>query len=197
MYKPKINILVRTGYRPVQFKRMMDSITSQTYDNIRVICSYDDDRALSYIPDSVDKVKVEKGPELFFYDNYCNDLKKMVEDGYFFFLDDSDYLQNETVIERLVPFLKGNVGLVVQMDRKGTLKPSNDHINSRLIHRAQIGMPCLVAHNSLNLIADFDGSVGAADYTWIKTLSRKRRLSFKKFVLVCTEDRNNGKMEDE
>lgn len=197
MYNPLINILVRTSYRPKQFKRMMDSITNQSYQNIRVICSYDDDRALSYIPESVEKIRVEKHDDLFFYDNYCNNLKELVNEGYFFFLDDSDYLKDSNVLMNLKQKLKGQIGLIVQMDRNGVLKPSNLHVQSRLIQRGKIGMPCLVAHHSIKGLANIDGSVGASDYIWIKKISRQKRLSFSKFVLVCTEERNNGEMENE
>lgn len=197
MDKPLINILVRTSYRPKQFKRMMDSIDSQSYKKLRVICSYDDDRALSYIPDYVEKARVEKHDDMFFYDNYCNALKSLVEEGYYFFLDDSDYLLDQHRLSKLSSIIKGKNGVIVQMDRNGVVKPSNKQIYSKSIQAGKIGMPCLVAHHSTKNLVDFDGSVPAADYTWIKNMSQKINMDFMKFTLVCTENRNKGEMENE
>ena len=44
-----VNILIRTCYRPHHFAKMLQSIRSQTYKNVKLFISYDDDRALEYL----------------------------------------------------------------------------------------------------------------------------------------------------
>lgn len=190
-----INILIRTSYRPDLFQRCLDSIRSQTHLNVRIIVSYDDDRAISYIPVDIEKIRVYKNESLpFFYDNYCNELKQMVSSGFFFFLDDDDVLASDRCLEIASKHLKKNYGLVMQFSRGGNLKPSSDLIKRNIIKRGSIGMPCLILHSSLKNIADFDGSKGAADYTWIKAVSKRVKLKFIPIVIAFADRRSNGIM---
>lgn len=191
-----INLLIRTSYRPVLFKRLLDSIDSQTYKNIRIIVSYDDERALSYIPEHLEKVKVFKDDSLAFpYDNYCNDLKSLVNDGFFMFVDDDEVLASNDCIERLCKHLKNHWGVICQFSRGGRLKPSNDLIKARIVKRSKIGMPCIVLHHSLKNMADFDGSIEAADFNWIKSITKKVKLNFVPLVIALADRRSYGVME--
>lgn len=190
-----LNILIRTSYRPNGFKKTLESINQQSYKNIRIIVSYDDERALSYIPEHIEKIRVYKNDDLFFYDNYCNTLKSMVNCGWFFFLDDGDVLSYPLVLEEIRREVSKQNGLVVQFSRNGKLKPSDKLIKARKIERGKIGMPCLVLHHSHKNKADFDGSVGASDYIWIKEISKKVKLKFRNIVLVHCGERDGGKME--
>lgn len=190
-----ITLLIRTSYRPVLFKRLLDSIYSQTYKNVKLIVSYDDERALSYIPDSVRKIKVEKSSELFFYDNYCNDLKKLVNEGWFMFIDDDEFLYDTTALERVSGHLSANHGVICQMNRGGNLKPSNELLKNKIIRRGKIGMPCVVLHHSHKNIVHFDGSVGAADYTFIKNLQKRVPFKFVPIVVAYCDRRSHGQME--
>lgn len=188
-----INILVRTSYRPELFKRAIDSIYGQTYSNFKIIVSYDDDRALEYIPDGFEKVRVYSDKTLpFFYDNYCNSLKELVTGGWFFFMDDDDILYDTNALQKLSKHLIGTCGIICQFNRNGKLKPSNELIRVRKIIRAKVGMPCLILHHSQKNVAHFDGSVGAADFHWIKAVSRKVRLKFVPIALVYADRRSNG-----
>lgn len=194
----KINVLIRTSYRPVLFQRCLDSIRSQTHQNIRIIVSYDDEKALEYIPEGIDKIRVYKEESIpFFYDNYCNQLKELVNSGYFMFLDDDEILASDKCIESICKHLKGNYGLICQFSREGNLKPSNDLIRQNRIRRGKIGMPCLFLHHSLKNVADFDGSVGASDYHWIKAVYKKVRLKFVPIVVAYADRRSNGVLDSE
>lgn len=188
-----INLLIRTSYRPLLFQRCLDSIRSQTHQNIRIIVSYDDERALEYIPEGMDKIRVYKDTSIpFGYDNYCNDLKAAVTSGYFMFLDDDEQLTSNKCIESVSKHLKGSYGLICQFSRGGVLKPSNEFIKRNVIKRGKIGMPCIFLHHSLKNVADFDGTVGAADYHWIKAVSKKVRLKFVPIVVAYADRRSNG-----
>lgn len=190
-----ITILIRTSYRPVAFKRLLDSIYSQTFKGIRIIVSYDDERALSYIPESIEKVRVYKTDRLFFYDDYVNNLKELVTDGWFCVIDDEDWIIDNTALERVYKHLIGSNGLVCQFSRGGILKPSNEQIKHKQIIRGNIGMPCLFLHHSHKKSADLDGSVGAADFHWIKKVSKRVKLKFVPIVVVYSAKRGYGQME--
>jgi hypothetical protein len=189
-----INILIRTSYRPVAFKRLLDSIANQTFKNIRILVSYDDDRALSYIPEGIEKIRVYKTEKLFWYDEYVNDLKELVTSGWFCVIDDEDWLIDNTALERVYKHLMGTSGLICQFSRGGRLKPSNEQIKNKHIVRGKIGMPCLFLHHSHKKAADLDGCRSASDFHWIKMVSRKVKLKFISEVVVYSEKRSYGKM---
>lgn len=190
-----INVLVRTSFRPEYFKRCLQSIYDQTHKEINIIVSYDNENALSYIPDNLTKIRVHKSNLVFGYDNYVNDLKEQVTRGYFFVLDDDEVLANNECISKVVKHLKGNYGLICQFSRAGSIKPSDKLIKQKRITRAKVGMPCLFLHHSLKNIAQLDGSVPAADFHWIKAVSRSVRLKFVPIVVAYCYSRGNGQME--
>lgn len=194
----QITLLIRTSFRPVLFNRCLNSIRSQTHKDIRIVVSYDDERALAYIPDEIEKIRVHKDTSIpFFYDNYCNQLKEMVNSGYFMFLDDDEYLISDKCIAVVSKHLKNSYGLICQFSRNGNLKPSNELIKHNIIKRGKIGMPCIFLHHTLKNAADFDGSVGAADYTWIKNISKITKLKFIPVVVAYADRRSNGVLECE
>jgi hypothetical protein len=187
----QITLLIRCSHRPNGFAKTYASIPS----NINVICSYDDERALSYIPAHIQKVRVYKSSKPFFYDEYTNTLKAMVTSGYFAFLDEGDVILPNS-LSVLAKHLKGSNGVICQFSRAGKLKPSALLIRQRQVLRSKIGMPCLFLRHDLASLVDFDGSVGAADYHWIKAVSRKVNLKFIPLPVVFAERRDGGVMED-
>ena len=190
-----ITILIRESYRPNGFKRTLESITAQTFKNVKIIVSYDDVRALEYIPENIQTVHVFKHDAMFWYDNYCNDLKSLVDEGYFFFLDSGDIFAYPSVLEVLWRHLKSSAGVVCQMSRNGRIKPKKDLIENKRVLRGKIGMPCLFLHHSYKDVAHLDGSVCGSDYVWIKAVSKKVRLKFITLVVVACGERDNGAME--
>lgn len=185
---PLINILIRTSSRPISFARCIASVQAQTYKNVRVIVSYDNLESLGYIPADYERMFVEPTGAEYDYNLYCNQLKSMVTEGWFFFLDDDDALAGPTALEELAPFLTGN-GVIVQMNRSGRLKPATAEIKC-----GDIGMPCLVlpAMNArLALVtATYDG-----DYQWIKSVAERVPLQFHPIVLVKSRWRGHGHRE--
>lgn len=193
-----ITLLIRTSYRPILFNRLMESIKAQTFKNIRVIVSYDDERALEYIPEELTKIRVYKDYSIpFFYDNYVNSLKEHVNTGYFVCIDDDEILIDNDCISKVSRHLHGKSGVMCQFSREGRLKPSNDLILQKRIVRTKVGMPCLFLHHSLKNIAHLDGSRSAADYHWIKEVSLKVNLKFVPIVVAYADRRSNGVLEAE
>ncbi len=86
-----INVLIRTSYRPEQFKRCIESVKRQTHPYVRTIVGYDRTEALDYIGE-VESVPMKTEEGRFFYNKFCNSLKSLVTEGWFFFLDDDDFL---------------------------------------------------------------------------------------------------------
>jgi glycosyltransferase involved in cell wall biosynthesis len=191
---PLVNILIRTSYRPSAFARCIASVANQTYKNIRVIVSYDDDRALEYIPDWCENLPVIKSTEPYGYNLYCNDLKAQVKEGWFFFLDDDDRLASDTVLEELVNgviqfYPPGHV-FIVQFIRGNTVKPCTTEIIM-----GKIGMPCIIMHSKNVNAIDFIAKE-YADYTYIRAASERFDCTFLDLILVRTSRRGHGYVED-
>lgn len=188
-----INILIRTSYRPTLFKRCLESIYSQPHGELRIICSYDDDRCLEYIPENIERIRVYKSTEKFFFDGYCNSLKEMVTSGWFFFLDEDDYLLPNALL-KIERKLRGD-GMLCQFRRGHKTKPSDSMLMRKKIIRGKVGMPCLILHHSKKNIAYLDGSLDAPDYFWIKEVADKVKLTYVPIPLVMAERRGNGFIE--
>lgn len=191
-----INILIRTSYRPTAFARCIKSITDQTYKNIRVIVSYDDPRALQYIPDWCEKLPVTKSTEPYGYNLYCNDLKAQVKEGWFFFLDDDDRLYSSTVLEALAEEIKDDVlvkfvdGFIVQFIRGEVIKP-----RGQSIIKGKIGMPCIVLQAHVKDYIDFD-PYEDADYRYIKAVFEQSHCQYMELILVRASRRGHGYVEE-
>lgn len=186
---PLINILVRTSARPLLFKRLIKSIKNQTYKNTKVIVSYDDEGAKKYIPAEFESVFVSyRHHEPAFYNRYCNDLKELVKEGYFVFIDDDDYITNRFALEKIVTSLLPDKANIVQMSRKGRRKPFNCEIVS-----GKIGMPCIILRSEYKHMADFDGSMNA-DYKFIKEVADIMGCNYIPRVLVEAGYRSMGKV---
>ena len=99
------NILIRNTYRPTAFKKCIESVLNQTYQNFRIIMCYDDDNCLDYL----NKYKNDSRFEIFktksinnkscFYNLYCNELLNKVKNGWILFLDDDDMYTNTESIK--------------------------------------------------------------------------------------------------
>lgn len=190
---PLINIIIRTSNRPELFYRCYESIENQTYKNIRVIVGYDDDRALAYIPMEVRLVRLYKKTGLqFFYDLYCNELRGAVREGWFFFLDDDDFLYCPRALEELVPYLTTPGAVICQMLRNGIPKPRTNYIKHQQIVEGKIGLPCIFVHSKFSHVGHLDGHAGG-DYRYIKQVVEQVPTKFVPLVVVETDRRSWGK----
>lgn len=184
----KINVLIRTSYRPLGFARALQSVLNQTHKDTRIIVSYDNHNALRYIPEGIEKIKVLRGEGKYFYDQYCNELKEQVNEGYFIFLDDDDMLCGPDILERVIPLLP-ETGLIVQLKRNNVVVPQNMNFYS-----GKIGMPCLILNHKYKNIADVSVH-GAGDFVWIDAVNRQIELKFAPVVVVQSFNRGNGRQE--
>jgi hypothetical protein len=192
---PLINILIRHKVdRKDQLIRCFDSI-KQTYKNWKVIMS---------LEQPVPLAQYEHSPVIYIqvpsqhYNLHCNDLKKQVKEGWFFYLDDDDYLASPNVLEELSHHLFEGA-LIVQFLRKNNnnrgrdvKKPSDAMIANKQIKKGMIGGGCLVLHHSFKDVADWLPHAGA-DYDYIKAVTDVVPTRFVPLVLQIAENKNNGR----
>ena len=120
------------------------------------------------------------------YNLYCNEMKDKIKGGYFFFLDSDDKLIPRA-IEKIIPHLKEDKALIVQMLRNGRPKPKEGKIE-----RGKIGMPCMILHSKHKHLADV-GDKEDSDYQWIKAVTDKIGYDFVPIPLVDAGKRGRGK----
>lgn len=190
-----ITLLIRTSYRPTLFKRLLDSIENQTYKEIKIIVSYDNEKALTYIPEHIQKIRVYKNNLTYGYDNYCNQLMKLVTSGWFMFIDDDEFLYDTNALKNIYKHLDKKCAIICQMNRSGKLKPSKDLMRNRRVMRGKIGMPCIILNVIHKNIARFDGNISAADYFFIKDIQKKVSLKFVNIAVAYCDRRSHGQME--
>ena len=102
-----VYILIRTSNRPIFFKKMMDSIKSQTYENIITIVHYDNEADENYVEGDIiikgEQYPVDTGTAP--YNLYCNKLLESIPDdkpGWYIFLDDDDILTSPDSVKNFV-----------------------------------------------------------------------------------------------
>lgn len=131
---PLINILIRTKNRPNYFKRCMDSIKEQTYENVNVIVGVEkgDIRTDRYVlPEKVRVIRyaVERGNSTppdstkdygryFPWNKHLDKLLSRVGYGWIMYLDDDDELKHPHVLERISEFLKEGNLITWRVDMK-------------------------------------------------------------------------------
>lgn len=188
-----VNILIRhrEGRRHL-LERCLSSVQKQSFRNFKVTISVDFP-VPDYIPSwcKVIEVSADQTKECY-YNLYCNDLKATVEDGWFFFLDDDDYLDRANSLSLLAAELHTeNMAVLVQFKRGKTKKPTYIDIRYGPVS-GKIGLPCLVLHSKYKDIADIEiGDNG--DYKWIKNITKKLNFRLASVVIVNSPQRNYGK----
>lgn len=196
---PLINILVRNKYRPELFRRCLRSIALSGYGNIRLIIACDSVEAVKDVTVLFQNTNIE--PLVLFvtpdrshshyWNLYCNELKARVDDGWFFFLDNDDYLESEGVLN-IVEAIRNttpDIGIICQFKRNGIAKPVPALMAKGIIQKGRIGGGCIVLHHTQKAIADWDGEQ-AADFRYIEAVSKKIKLKFVQVVLQVAG--NNG-----
>lgn len=197
--QPIINILIRNKYRPELLGRCLHSVIEQTIaKSLNVIICSDSKEAsedakikTDNFPSKVSLIEAEIDINYPFYWNlFSNQLKNLVTEGWFFFLDNDDLLYSSTSLETISTKLTNpEEGVICQMLRRGRPKPPMDFIENKKIVKGKIGAPCLFLHHSKKNVALWDG-YKAADYRWIKDIEKVLPLKFVPIAVVQTG--NNG-----
>lgn len=191
-----INILIRTSNRPEEFKRCIASIRNQIYNDINVIICTDHVQYLDYIYPNILGLKyfvflTFSSGIPFHWNLYCNQLKHHVERGWFFYLDDDDYLVNKFALSQIAPHLSEDHGTICQFNRGRRAKPrlKVGDVKPEEIIQGRIGGSCIFLHHTHKHLADWDDQK-AADFRWIRDVAQKLPLKFIDIVVV--QAGNNG-----
>lgn len=175
-----INILTRTGRRPILFKRLENSINSQTYKNIKHIKSCDNPDC-KYLNNSKDVVKVlpDKSSGNAFYNLYLNTLIDTTNEGWIIILDDDSKLIDNEFLEYLAHECKisnKNDVLIynIKIHEGGDILPNDD----TSIKRGRIDMACFCFHSSISKDLRFDGN-SFGDYNFLDKIKNCNNYNFK------------------
>jgi len=160
-----VNIITRTSNRPLYFKRNELSVKNQTYkkiihhvitDNIfdlyvkpkkNTVIHHVNHEKTNTSLDIADPMTGGKAP----YNLYFNDVLDTIESGWILYLDDDDYLLDDTAIERLISKLNSNDDMLIFQMRyeNGMVLPPNDLAKVFPV-LYKIGSPCIMA-NIINI----------------------------------------------
>jgi hypothetical protein len=199
----KITFLIRYHEgRLDSIHKCIDSIFSQTYENVEIIISYASHKELSDLTDTLwvwknikyVKVTPEKSLGSYFYNLYCNDLKMLVSDSWFMYIDSDDYIESETSVAEIMKDLTNPDEAIICQFKRGInkLKPTDEMIDGEQIINGRIGMPCIILHSNHKDVTQFSHEENA-DYDFIKKVYRKMKVKFVKKVVVSSPRRNFGK----
>lgn len=188
-----VNILIRHREgRQRGLENLLKSIHKQSYRNFRVIISVDFPRP-DYIPDWCEVIDVSADQSIeCFYNLYCNDLKAMVTDGWFIFIDDDDHLDRANSLSLLAAELYNeHQAVIFPFKRAGKKKPMAIDVRFGPVS-GKIGLPCIALHHSKKNVADVQ-SGDNGDYKFIKKITMNMYWRFVDIVVVSSPKRNFGK----
>ena len=195
----KINILIRTSNRPECFKRCINSILNQKYDNFRVFICYDNVNSLDYLKTLNGNSKIQyffvyvKSKERYKYNLYCNRLKSLVNEGFILYLDDDDELAHDLSLYTINKCLQNDKILVWKFFRSDKLIYPKDLNKITLGEIVSCGFTCHT--NNFNNLLWWDKRNG--DYNiFCQLLSKKLKVIFIDYILTKNQSSfksyNNG-----
>ncbi len=187
--KTTINILVRTSRRPNYFNTCYNSIVNQTFKNIKILVSYDNEETLEYLkkydrikkinltqasPDNYPEPEIPRGNKIakFPFNFYLNQLMKQVNGGFVIFLDDDDVFTSLESLEIIANHISSDNDLLfwrVQFP-DGKLIPEDEYFSRppQFWHVSGIGF---AFHSKYIPYAQWDGWKGG-DYAVASKLYR-------------------------
>lgn len=175
MKNPLINILVRTSNRPNFFANCYKSIREQTYKNIRLIVSYDDEPTREYLNnyDTDAQVGFERiedwsaiSSEVFLPgyiekpfppNEYFNRMMEQTKPGYIIKLDDDNKFSSPESLAKIVEKIEGTRQMLLwRVQFPGYLIPDNQHFG-KPPHCCQMDTACFTFHTDYIKFAQWDG----------------------------------------
>ena len=202
----RIFILIRVCYRPSYFYKCFNSILNQSFNNIHLIISYDNDKCLEYLIKyknnykniKLIKVKEDKSKPCF-YNLYCNTLLKLVpkkENNWIMFLDDDDKLLNNKAIETITKKIESTNDFIFWkfMYDNGRIIGPNNYNEIQLGNCAN----CTYLINSMYKDYSKYKIYQNGDFEFIKKLKENKNLNYKfinKQLTGTIKGSNYGKTE--
>lgn len=205
---PVVNIIVRTSNRPNYFESCMRSIQEQTYPNIRVWVGHgESDRYV--IPYKVTPVQVveekinrptgrkEDYGTVAPYNNYLNQIKAGIKEGFVMVLDDDDCFSSKTAVKEIVTKLKNNDLAIWRVRFDDKIVPEDSLFKNKGIVRKNISMIGFMC--SAETLVDYKFEPYRwADFRVIKHLSRQTKAVWidKVYTEAQTGACNGGNRKD-
>ena len=206
---PLINILTRTSNRPKGFKKNRESILRQTYKNINHIVCTDDRENEKYLKDvGVDYMFLDRnyiiknfvnpmpkspGANIFSPHNlYLNEMIRYVKDGWILYVDDDDFLANDTVIEEIVNNIVDEDTIMywkMQYPNGNTLPDMSTFNNKPMLGR--IGGSCHGVHSKWRRNIKWD-AWKCSDYRVMESLHKTVPKSKWLDIVVIGKGNNGG-----
>lgn len=190
----KINILIRTSNRPECFKKCIDSILQQNYENYQVYICYDKKESLDYLNEYQHYPQIrffyveETSTEKYKFNLYCNRLLEKVEDGYIMFLDDDDILIGNRTLEIINWHLAMNKMIIWNFLRPDKLVFPKD-LNKELI-LGEIDTSSICFHHSLKELSQW-GDKQYGDYHFYKRIFNQcMKKQYVNYILTTTQFNN-------
>ena len=173
-----INILLRVTFRPNFFEECIKSIISQNYENLNIICCYDDPLCLKYLKNYKHIVNYyfikKESNDKYFYNLYCNDLLKKVNSGWIIFLDDDDKFHTKTALSRINKRISNDNDIIFWKFKIKAKEIYPRNINK--IQSGQIANSSYCFHSKYRNKAQWI-STQTGDYHFINTLLKKYNLN--------------------
>ena len=187
--KKLINILIRTCYRPLLFKRCINSILSQNYSNFNIIICYDNKDAIEYIKPYINTnvsgfyIDIKNNNNKYKFNLYCNHLINKVKNGFCIYLDDdNEFTHNNclNIINHYITCAKITIWKYLRGDK--LIYPLN--INN--INIGDIDSSCLCIHHSYKTYGKWPDK-RCGDYYFLesilKTITNKNKTTNKDEIL--------------
>ena len=213
---PLVTIVTRTNNRPNGFKRLVNSIKKQSYPNIRHFVILDDNDSIDYVMpwrldgDDVELYLLDKdeilsrdfgpnpntGPK-FPYNLVINEVYPDITEGYFYGIDDDDYLLSDTIIEEMVEAADEDTLLLGRFQlANGKVIPAQKDFGKQP-KIGCIGGSCMFFHSKWLDYAKFDGWK-CSDFRVIDRLYKTvpKTVFFDKVIMKCGNNGGQGKRSD-
>lgn len=191
----KLNILIRTHQRKKEFETSIQSVLTQTYKNFQIIISYDDVETYDYVKSYSDNPKItllnlinfKTRKTNCFFDLYCNEMMRQVNDGWIIFIDDDNYLIEKNclrIINDTICLMNDNNVLLWKFLRNDKLIFPSNHLNIKF---GEIDTCSFCFHYSHKNSAQWNDSYGS-DYYFFQDLLKKCNLYviFLDLALIAT-----------
>lgn len=143
--EPLINILIRTHNRKNYFSECIKSIENQTYKNVNIIVSYENENDFydylvpvrgKLVPVKSKPLPDKKGEfygTIFPYNLYFNEMYKHINKGIVMFLDDDDCLSDNNSLQNIANEFKKGCELLFWRVKCGRLIPNDDNFKNKQI----------------------------------------------------------------
>jgi glycosyltransferase involved in cell wall biosynthesis len=223
--QPLINLLVRTHNRPNIFKKCIESLKEQTYDNVFVIVIADNQQSKIYADKALDEGFVDDvilvNPASFksyitheqlvkqglakrtdknrsYFNMYFNKVVKEIQEGWIFIFDDDLEFGSKNTLKNLAKKLEDEDSLVVSRHKIGEsrLVPDDNYWDKIPFTRGQICNASICFHSKYKDIAVWDGHRGG-DYRLALRLAEKLDVIWYKSVTTTAEREGFGKTEEQ